>query len=133
MKTIAATLSAVNGVMGVLLIGLFLGSEDTPIVVLALGLGMLIQAGYTLLYLTGLLGSFEPWSLRALLVGQTVALVVGVLGLASSALYNLNPPAGDYEYGPLTVGALIALQAAATLRIYATRAGTANARTKPAG
>lgn len=133
MKTVVATLSAINGVMGVILLGLFFGAEDIPLVVLALGIAMLIQAGYTLLYLAGLLDSFEPWALRALLVGQTVAIVVGLIGFASSALYNLDPPGGDYEYGPLAVGALIALQAAATLRIYAVGDDTAGAQTEPAG
>ena len=133
MKTILATLSVINVLMGVMLIGLLLVAEGTPMVVLALALGMLAQGGYTLAYLAGVLEAFEPWSLRALLAGQTVALVAGLVGFASSALYNLNPAGGDYEYGPLTVGALIALQAAATLRIYAVGQRQSGTQTEPAG
>jgi hypothetical protein len=48
-------------------------------------------------------------------------------------LYNLNPPGSDYEYGPLSVGALIALQAAATLWIYAVGQQHRGAQTEPAG
>ena len=122
MRTILATLSLINMAMGALLLGLLLVTDGTPVpVVLALALGMLIQGSYTLAYIFDRLEQFEPWALRALLVGQTVALVVGVMGFASSALYNINPPTGDYEYGPLTVSALIALQALATLGAYAVR------------
>jgi hypothetical protein len=134
MKTILATLSVINVLMGLMLLGLMFVAEDTPLmVVLALAIGMLAQGGYTLAYLAGVLGGFEPWSRRVLLGGQTVALVVGLSGFASSALYNLNPPGGDYEYGPLTVGALIALQGAATLWIYAVGQQHRGAQTEPAG
>lgn len=134
MKTILATLSVINVLMGLMLLGLAFVAEDTLVmVVLALAIGMLAQGGYTLAYLAGVLGAFEPWSRRVLLGGQTVALVVGLSGFASSALYNLNPTGGDYEYGPLTVGALIALQAAATLWIYAVGQQHRGAQTEPAG
>lgn len=122
MRTILATLSLINMAMGALLLGLLFVTDGTPVlVVLALALGLLIQGGYTLAYVSGRLERFEPWSLRALLVGQTVALLVGLMGFTTSALYNIDPPAGDYEYGPLTVSALIALQALATLGAYAIR------------
>lgn len=119
MKTVLATLSIINVLMGAALLGLLAFTQGTPPVVAALGIGLLIQAGYTLAYLGGFLDAFEPWSLRALVAGQTVALVVGALGFISSGLYNLNPPGGDYEYGPLTVGFLIALQAAVALWVFA--------------
>ncbi|GMQ84564.1 MAG: hypothetical protein BMS9Abin07_0128 [Acidimicrobiia bacterium] len=119
MKTVLAALSVINGLMGLTLLGLFVVTADTPLVVAALSIGLLIQAGYTLAYMAGVLDARHKWSLRALLAGQTVALLVGFFGFASSALYNINPAGGDYEYGPLTVGALIAAQAAVALWIYA--------------
>ena len=122
-RTVLATLSIVNGLMGVLLLGLSALADGMPAIVTFLGIGLLIQAGYTLAYLGGILDRFEPWSLRALLAGQTLALVVGLLGFASSALFNINPPGGDNEYGPLTVGALIAMQAGVALWIFAVGAG----------
>lgn len=119
MKTVLGTLSVMNALMGVGLLGLFVASEDVPPVVVAIGLGLLIQAGYTLAYMAGRLDSFAPWSLRALIVGQTVAVVVGAVGFLTSAVYNINPPGGDPEYEPLTVGALISFQASVALWIYA--------------
>jgi hypothetical protein len=128
MKTMLATLSVINGLMGLTLLGLFLVTGDTPLVVAALGVGLLIQAGYTLAYMAGALDDLEPWSLRALLVGQTVAVLVGFFGFVASALYNVDPPAGDYEYGPLTIGALIAMQASVALWIFAVQGRPEHAR-----
>ena len=119
MKTVLATLSVINGLMGLTLLGLFLLTDDTPLVVPALGVGLLIQAGYTLAYMAGVLDTLEPWSQRALLAGQTVAVLVGFFGFVTSAVYNVDPPGGDYEYGPLTVGARIAMQASVALWIFA--------------
>ncbi|MFB3049145.1 MAG: hypothetical protein ACE1Z9_03230, partial [Acidimicrobiia bacterium] len=69
MRTVLATLSVINGLMGLALLGLLLVTDDTPLVVAALGVALLIQAGYTLAYMAGALDDLEPWSLRALLVG----------------------------------------------------------------
>jgi hypothetical protein len=121
MRTVLTTLSAINGLMGVLLIGLFFVADDTPAVVVALGIGMLVQAGYTLAYMAGLLSRFESWARRPLIAGQTVALLIGSFGFISATLHNIDPPGGDPEYGPLTVGALIAFQAAVTLWMFAVR------------
>lgn len=118
MKTMLVTMSMINALMGVALLGLTMFGEDVPRVVAGLGIGLLIQSGYTLSHMAGLLGTFGPWSLRVLVAGQTVGLMVGVLGFISSALYNIDPVNGDHEYGPLTVGALIASQAAVALWIY---------------
>jgi hypothetical protein len=120
-RTILITLSIINASMGLFLLGLFLIAGDTPVVVVLLGLGLLTQAGYTLAFLSGFLDGLKPWSLWALLAGQSVALVIGFVGFASSALYNVDPRNGDYEYGPLAVGALIAIQAATTLWLYGFR------------
>ncbi|MFB3044099.1 MAG: hypothetical protein ACE1Y9_01330, partial [Acidimicrobiia bacterium] len=119
MKTVLLTLSVINGLMGFALIGLFIITDDTPLVVVALGVGLLIQAGFVLAYLSGVLEALEPWSLRAILVGETVALLVGFFGFVSSALYNINPPGGDYEYGPLAVAALIGFHAVVALWVFA--------------
>lgn len=121
MRTVLATFSAINALMGTFLLVLSATAVDTPIIVGALGIGLLIQASYTLAYLAGLLSRFEPWARRALIAGQTVALLAGGFGLISSTLYNIDPPGGDPEYGPLTVGALIVFQAAVTLWVFAVR------------
>jgi hypothetical protein len=121
MKTVLATLSAINASMGTMLLVLFAAAEDTPVIGGALGVGLLIQASYTLAYMAGLLYRFEPWARRALIAGQTVALLVGSFGFISATLHNIDPPGGDPEYGPLTVGALITFQAAVTLWMFAVR------------
>ena len=118
MKTVLATLSTINGAMGLFLIGLYVLTDSHPPIVMILALGLIIQGGYTLAHLSGRLQRFEPWSGRALLVGETVALVAGGLTFVASGLRNVAPPNGDYEYGPFVVGALIATQALAALVVY---------------
>lgn len=115
MRIVLGTLSALNVAMGLLLVGVFVFTTGNALIVLGLGAGLLLQGGYTLVLMVGALSRWEPLSSRLLLVGQTVAMLVGVLGSTSSALYNISPPNGDYEYGPLTVGFLIAAQAALSL------------------
>jgi len=119
-KAVVATTSVINLMMGVFLFGLFATTNDMPRAVPMLALGLVVQGGYTLVYLAGGLGRFEPWSIRALLAGETVALSVGTLGFATTAVNNiLGYPLGpDPEYGPLTVGALIVIQAMATLIVF---------------
>lgn len=118
MKTVLATLSTINGAMGLFLAGLYVVTDNTPPIVIILALGLIIQGGYTLAHLMGRLEQFQPWSMRALLVGETVALVIGGLAFVASGLRNVAPPNGDYEYGPFVVGALIATQALAALVVY---------------
>ena len=118
MKTVLATLSTINGAMGLFLIGLYVLTDSHVPIVMILALGLIIQGGYTLTHLSGRLRRFEPWSVRALLVGETVALVAGGLAFVASGLRNVAPPNGDYEYGPFVVGALIATQALAALVVY---------------
>lgn len=118
MKTVLATLSTINGAMGLFLAGLYVLTDSHVPMVMILALGLIIQGGYTLAHLSGRLQRFEPWSLRALLVGETVALVAGGLAFVASGLRNVAPPNGDYEYGPFVVGALIAAQALAALVVY---------------
>ncbi|MFB3052181.1 MAG: hypothetical protein ACE1Z0_09370 [Acidimicrobiia bacterium] len=118
MKTVLATLSTINGAMGLFLIGLYVLTDSHVPIVMILALGLIIQGGYTLAHLSGRLQRFEPWSVRALLVGETVALVAGGLAFVASGLRNVAPPNGDYEYGPFVVGALIATQALVALVVY---------------
>ncbi|MFQ5967387.1 MAG: hypothetical protein ACE5MI_07225 [Acidimicrobiia bacterium] len=119
MTTIVATLSVVNVGVGGLLTAMFLTADEVPVLVLALGIGLVAQGGYTLAYVMGLLSRWDRWTSRLLVAGQTLALVVGALGFVASFVSNINPPRGDYEYGPLAVGFLIGLHAALTLFTYA--------------
>ena len=121
MKTVVATLSTINVAMGIFLMGLFVFTlSDAPVALIMLAVGLTIQGGYTLWYLTSFSRALEPWSLRALLAGQTIAVLVGSLGFVTTTVNTLlrPPPVADPEYGPIVVGALIAAQAVATLYVY---------------
>ncbi len=73
MKLVLGTLSIINGLMGLTLLGLFALADGDPAIVAGLGVGLLIQGGYTLAYMGGLFDAFEPWSLRALIAFQAAA------------------------------------------------------------
>ena len=119
MRTVLATISGVNIVVGALLGMMFVAADDVPPVVLAIAMGLLAQGAYTVAYQTGYLHRLEPWSGRLLLGGETVALLVGTFGFAASAVTNINPKGGDYEFAPLAVGLLIAFHAGVALWMYA--------------
>ena len=125
MKTVLATLSVVNVVFGLFVIGLFLFVDETPALVLALGVGLIAQGGYTFAYMGGAVSMLEPWSTRLLLAGQTLALLVGVAAFAVSTVNNLDPLVTDREFGPMAAGGVIAAQAAAALYLFAVKAETA--------
>lgn len=107
MKTVLGTLAAVNVAAAAGLAGLLIFVDDVPLLVLAIALGLLLQGGYTLAYLAGALAQFEPHARQVFLIGHTLALLVGLLGAVSTVAYNINPPNGDNEYGPMTVALLI--------------------------
>ncbi|MEE8407865.1 MAG: hypothetical protein V3S32_12055 [Acidimicrobiia bacterium] len=119
MRIVLATLSVINIVSGLFLMALFLSTEGNPLLVLFLAVGLITQGGYTLWYMGRRSGSSEPWSCRVLLTGETIALLVGVGGITIAVINNINPANGDYEYGPIAVGGLIAAQAFAALLVYA--------------
>lgn len=121
MKSVVVTLSTVNVAMGLFLMGLLIFTGSRVPVVLMLAIGLIVQGGYTLWYVSGRMKTLEPWAIRSLLVAQTVAILVGAGGFVMAILNNINPPGGDYEYGPIAVSGLIAAQAAATLYLYAIR------------
>jgi hypothetical protein len=123
MRTVLATLSVINIVFGLFLMALFLVTEDNHLPVLVLAVGLVIQGGYTVWYQSGRSGRRKPWSSRALLTGETVALLIGVGGFTIAVISNINPANADYEYGPIAVSGLIAAQAAAALYFYAIGSG----------
>lgn len=123
MKTVLVTLSAVNVALGVFLAGIYLFTPGNPPIVAIIAGGLIIQGGYTLWYQTGRLRDMEPWATRALLSGETVSILIGAGWFVLSALANIDPPDGDYEYGPMAVGGLIAVQAAVAIHMYAVRRG----------
>ena len=122
MHTVVATTSVVNGLFGMFLIGLYMVTSGNPAVVLLLALGLIVQGGYTLWYLAGQGARLEPWPTRALIAGETVAVLIGIGGLLISAVSSVDA-FNDPEYGPMAVAGLIAAQSAAALYTYAIRGG----------
>ena len=120
-KTALTTLSIMNIVFGLFVLGLFVFVDDTPVLVLLLGLGLIIQGAYTLVFMGAGLARVEPWATRALLAGQTVALLIGVAAFTVSTVNNLDPLVGDRVFGPMAAGGVIAAQAATALYLYAIR------------
>jgi hypothetical protein len=121
MRTVLATLSAINIVFGLLLIALFSFTDGSPLMGLFLAVGLIVQGGYTLWYMSDRSASGEPWTSRVLLTGETIALVIGGGGFTIAVINNINPANGDSEYGPMAVGGLIAAQAVAALYLFVVR------------
>lgn len=119
MKTVVLTLSTINLLAGVSVISIWATSDGHPPVMLLVGCAVCAQGVYTMVYSTGWLESAEPWARTVLLVGSTMALLVGIGGLLAGALYNLAPGTVDPEYGPMTMAGLIAALAIAAVLAYA--------------
>lgn len=120
MRTVLMTLSAVNAIAGALLAGMWAFTEDVPTPVLVLALGLVAQGGYTLWFLLD--DGRSSLAENLLLVGETLALLVGGGGLLVSVVNGIG--AIDPEYGPMAVAGLIGTHAASALYLYAIRRGS---------
>lgn len=132
MRTVIATLSAINVVAGVGLLALA-ALLEAPLLVVAIGVGMISQGGYTLLYVAGTLQRWTAISRQLLLVGSTLALAVGGVAFTQSILYNIQPPNDDPEYGPMSMAFLITVHAVAVLSRYAFNLGAPPRRSASTG
>lgn len=121
MRTVLMTLSAMNVMFGVFVAVLYFLTEAPPLMMLALAVGLLAQGGYTLWFLSRDARQEDVWPTNLLLVGETLALMVGLGGLVISVVNNVNPVGGDHEYGPMAVAGLIAAHAFVALFIHAVR------------
>jgi hypothetical protein len=119
MKTVVTTLSVLNITAGVALAVLGVVMDGTPPIVFALSAVLLIQGGYTLAYMGGLLGSRLAQVLE--LTGSTLALVVGGVASVGAAIANIDAVGGDPEYAPMAVAMLIAAHGLASLVAFAGR------------
>jgi len=83
--------------------------QHVPLIVLFIGGSLLIQGGYTILYLHG---EFERWgdlATGALFAGEALAACVGAAGLIQGIIHNINH--ADMEMAPVLAGLLMMLQA----------------------
>ena len=103
-----ASLANVAG--GLVLIGTWATMwQRVPIIVLAIGGSLLIQGGYTILYLHGEFDRWRDFATGALFAGESLSAVVGAGGLIQGIAHNINN--ADMEMAPVLAGLLMLVQA----------------------
>jgi len=102
--------SFANCAGGLVLIGTWASMwERVPIIVLFIGGSLLIQGGYTILYLHGDLDRWGGLATGALLAGQGLSACVGAGGLVQGIIHNMKT--ADLEMAPVLAGLLMLIQA----------------------
>lgn len=129
-KTVVRSTSVVNVIFGLFMVGLWLVTGPNPVLVPITAACIVAQGGYTLWFTSRSLSEHRPSATTILLVGETLALLVGLGGFVAAVLNNAGGSV-DPEYGPITVAGLIAAQAAATLYLYAIRDRSAVGPARP--
>ena len=105
---LVASLANIAG--GLVLIGTWATMwQRVPIIVLAIGGSLLIQGGYTILYLRGDLDRWGDLGTGALFAGESLSAVVGAGGLIQGIAHNINN--ADMEMAPVLAGLLMLVQA----------------------
>ena len=84
-------------------------SQRVPIIVLFIGLSLLIQGAYTILYLRGNLDAWDQLATGALFAGEGLAGFVGLGGLIEGIVHNIQN--ADMEMAPVLAGLLMCTQA----------------------
>jgi hypothetical protein len=84
-------------------------SQRVPIIVLFIGVSLLIQGGFTVLYLRGDLDNWGGLATGALFAGEGLAACVGAGGLIQGIIHNINN--ADMEMAPVLAGLLMLVQA----------------------
>ena len=110
LKTLVILASIANCAGGLVLIFTWATmSQRVPIIVLFIGLSLLIQGGFTVLYLRGSLDSWGGIATGALFAGEGLAACVGAGGLIQGIIHNINN--ADMEMAPVLAGLLMLVQA----------------------
>ena len=84
-------------------------SQRVPVIVLFIGVSLLIQGGYTILYLRGDLDGWGSLATGALFAGEGLSACVGAGGLIQGIIHNINN--ADMEMAPVLAGLLMLVQA----------------------
>ncbi|MFL5553989.1 MAG: hypothetical protein ACJ770_14440, partial [Gemmatimonadaceae bacterium] len=87
--------------------------QRVPVIVLFIGGSLLIQGGYTILWLRGDLDAWGDLSTGALFAGEGLAACIGLGGLIEAIIHNMN--SADLEMAPVLAGLLMLLQAGLAL------------------
>ena len=126
LKVLVVLASMANCAGGLVLIATWaMMWQRVPIIVLFIGLSLLIQGGYTILYLRH---DLEPWgdlATGALIAGEALSFCVGLGGLIQGVIHNIQN--ADMEMAPVLAGLLMVSQASLAL-LYL----LANNRLRPA-
>ena len=110
LKTLVILASIANCAGGLVLIFTWATmSQRVPIIVLFIGMSLLIQGGFTVLYLRGSLDSWGGLATGALFAGEGLAACVGAGGLIQGIIHNINN--ADMEMAPVLAGLLMLVQA----------------------
>jgi len=110
LKTLVILASIANCAGGLVLIFTWATmSARVPIIVLFIGLSLLIQGGFTILYLRGDLDGWGNIATGALFAGEGLSACVGAGGLIQGIIHNVNN--ADMEMAPVLAGLLMLVQA----------------------
>jgi formate-dependent nitrite reductase membrane component NrfD len=110
LKTLVILASIANCAGGLVLIFTWATiSQRVPVIVLFIGVSLLIQGGYTILYLRGDLDSWGNLATGALFAGEGLSACVGAGGLIQGIIHNINN--ADMEMAPVLAGLLMLVQA----------------------
>jgi hypothetical protein len=102
--------SIANCAGGLVLIGTWATMwQRVPIIVLFIGGSLLIQGGYTILYLHGDLDRWAGLATGALFAGEGLSACVGAGGLIQGIIHNMKT--ADLEMAPVLAGLLMLTQA----------------------
>ena len=102
--------SIANCAGGLVLIGTWATMwQRVPVIVLFIGGSLLIQGGYTILYLHGDLDRWGGFATGALFAGQGLSACVGAGGLIQGIIHNMKT--ADLEMAPVLAGLLMLIQA----------------------
>ena len=110
LKALVMVASVANCLGGIVLIATWaMMWQHVPIIVPFIGASLLIQGGYTLLYLRGDLAPWGDLATGALFAGEAVSACVGAGGLLQGIIHNVQN--ADMEMAPVLAGLLMLVQA----------------------
>jgi hypothetical protein len=110
LKTLVILASIANCAGGLVLIFTWATmSQRVPVIVPFIGVSLLIQGGYTILYLHGDLDRWGGLATGALFAGEGLSACVGAGGLIQGIIHNINN--ADMEMAPVLAGLLMLVQA----------------------
>jgi hypothetical protein len=110
LRLLVMVASIANCAGGLVLIGTWATMwQRVPLIVLFIGGSLLIQGGYTILYLRGDLDRWAGLATGALFAGEGISACVAAGGLVEGIIHNMQT--ADLEMAPVLAGVLMLVQA----------------------